>query len=148
MKASRTGITVTEGLLPLLDVSILMLGLLFVLWNMALARQAAKSGQASTQVLPGINMVVVLDVAPNGNMTLRIPDAEGTQTVNSVKSVDELKKLLMQRAEKLPKEHADSSRRPLVLVVYQDPWRMSEDIGAELAKALRDSNCRYARVYP
>ena len=146
MKTNRAALTVAEGLLPLLDVSILLLGLLLVLWNVAAARQVAQLEQKQMEQLPGINMVVLLRVHPDGTMTLRLPEQTAERIRTGEKLQESLEKARNRLSSKNPTEQED--RRPLVLVVYEDPWRMKSGQVAWLATLLRKAGCRYARVYP
>ncbi len=145
MKTSRVALTVAEGLLPLLDVSVLLLGLLFVLWNVAAAQQAKQDQQR--EQLPGISMIILLTVEANGQLELQVPQTGKKPRIVSLQRVEDLKSAL-DDAKASIRSSSQDDRRPLVLIVYSDPWRMKTELGPQLARVLRAAGCRYARVFP
>ncbi|MFW5845247.1 MAG: hypothetical protein ACOCXJ_03380 [Planctomycetota bacterium] len=130
---SRPPIFTTErGLLPLLDVAILLLGLFLVL----LAAQAARADEDHS-ILAG-QAIVLLETVPDATDTwrLRRVDSDSGRLVGAARPLDEAEALV--RADLLARGSADE-RPVLVLVQFTDPFGSdADDWQAVHARALQE----------
>ena len=137
MPKRNNTIGVTEGLLPLLDVAILLLGFFIIL----LASGASSQNPAPTEAsVPGIGQVILLRVVAENEMYISGGgDTKSIQVSDVEKLSSELNKLKKQGIKD----------EPIVLCYYKDPWRdFPPDFDTKLINAVRLAACRYARTYP
>jgi len=130
---------ITESLLPLLDVTILLLGFFMVLFATGAFRQQQETRAPSEATLPGIGKIILLKVARDGRLYISTGDTGTMKGVRPDRLASEI-----EHAKKTQPE-----RESLVLVYYEDPWaRYPSDLPANIVKAVRAAKCRYARAYP
>ena len=130
-------ISVTEGLLPLLDVAILLLGFFIILLASGASSQEPAPSEAS---VPGIGQVILLRIVADKEMYVSGGDDTKAIQVSDVEKLSsELSKLTKQGIKD----------EPLVLIYYED-WLgdFSPDFNERLIAAVRKASCRYARTYP
>ena len=134
-RASSHGLTVAEGLLPLLDVSIMLLGLFLVLMA---AGKLSPSNPADASSIAGIGQVVVLRIAADGR--LFVQDGGEAGTGESVPLGDLSTKLRTIRERR-------GEKATIVLVHYEDVWVTTGPSFPEITEAIRASGCHYARTF-
>lgn len=88
--------SISDALMPLLDVTILLLGLIMILWTVQ-ANDSQESEDTAQQLPSQVNLV---SIKSNGTFLL-----DGTRM-----------------PEKLLKDRLRSSRDRLVLILIEDPW--------------------------
>ena len=135
-RQSSDGLTVAEGLLPLLDISIMLLGLFVIL--MATGKLQSES-KADDSTIAGIGQVVVLRITPRGDMFLQdgASDPQSRQSVTMADLQSTLRALRQKRAEK----------KTLVLIYYEDVWSTGGPDFSRLKQGIWDSGCVWARIY-
>lgn len=129
---------VAEGLLPLLDVSLLLLGFFIIL-----AVAGAFGKPRGKPKLPGIEQVMLLRVVGPNELYLSGKKDGSPEAI----SLDELEDSL----NRMKRENNYSDRdKPIVLIYFEDAWRedFPEDWDKRLHSKIRQSDVRYARTYP
>jgi len=139
-RPGETARGIAEGLLPLLDVSILLLGFFMMLFAMgAFQQQEQETRKSSEASLPGIGQIILLKVSKSGALYI------------SVNNKGTLKRVSPDRL-RFELENAKRTQRrgeSLVLVYYEDPWAYyPSDLLESIVEAVRAAKCRYARAYP
>jgi biopolymer transport protein ExbD len=135
----QTAFTIAEGLLPLLDISVLLLGLFIVMFAAGVLTDSGAAPAADESSLPGIGQVILLKVDETGKLWVLAGSGKPGRSVGLSKLQTELKAVKQARAE----------QEPLVLVYYENPWRnYPAGMERQIIKALRKEGCRYARAYP
>ena len=133
-------ISVAEGMLPLLDVSVLLLGFFIILLASGAFSQNSGTPAPTDQILPGIGQVILLRIQGADSMVISGgTDMESAKTTALKTLSDDLKSIRQAKGED----------EPLVLIYYEDPWvNYPHDFDAKITSAIRKADCRFARTYP
>lgn len=141
MKPSNSSaLSVAEGLLPLLDVSILLLGFFLILFASGAFTPEPVESPPTEASLPGIGQVILLRVEGPDRLVVSGGRAEEDSNPSSLGTLpNDLEAVKQARGE----------HEPIVLVYYADPYADFPD-GWErrLYATLRKERCRYARTHP
>lgn len=139
--SNSSALSVAEGLLPLLDVSILLLGFFLILFASGAFSPEPVEPAPTEASLPGIGQVILLRVEGPDRLFVSGGSVEGDSKPSSL---DTLPNDLV--AVKQPRGEDE----PIVLVYYADPWADDFPAGWEhrLYDRLRRAGCRYARTFP
>jgi len=135
----RSRITVAEGMLPLLDVSILLLGFFLILFAMG-AFSADSASSESEDSIPGLSAVIVLQIQADGRMTLDAHGGEG-ETKDTI-GINELEEALEQF-----KTSPKNNKKPLVLINYEDPFPILKTKDDEIRQILKETKFHRSRIY-
>ena len=136
----KNAIGVAEGLLPLLDVSVLLLGFFLILFASGAFSQSQGQQAPTEATLPGIGQIILLRVKAADAMDLSV---SGEGKPQAIKSLDSLREALGKARQTRGKEE------PLVLLYYEDPWgSFPRGFDAQVTGIVRAAGCRFARAYP
>ncbi|MBT3380489.1 MAG: hypothetical protein HN742_10770 [Lentisphaerae bacterium] len=134
MSENEEALSVSDALLPLLDVSILLLGLFMIL----LSTQASQSQQEAAETDGGQSKapaeVLLLTIRSHGNLTITSGGVEAREVT------------LETLSKTLSGSQADGDM--IVLVQIEDPWRKNVDsLYRECLKILRSQGIGFSRVF-
>ena len=133
-KKKASILSATEGVLPLLDVSLLLLGFFIIL----LASGAFSSSKSSDTGIDigNIEKILLLEINDNGHLI--ISDSENSREI----TINSLSNYLKQIAG----SHEEHS---IVIIHLAHPWLDKVSVSYQAAKReIRNVNMRYARVFP
>jgi biopolymer transport protein ExbD len=140
-KRAKNAIGIAEGLLPLLDVSVLLLGFFIILLASGAFSQDSSPSPPKESALPGISQVVLLRVEREN--VLNISTGKDAVSAENV-TVETLPSVL----RGLRKDKGGKNQ-PIVLLYYENPWAdLSASFDVKLTQAIREAEYRYTRVYP
>lgn len=127
---------VAEALLPLLDVTILLLGFYIILFATGVL---SFTRVVTEYTIPGIGQVILLRV--EDDKQLFIQWGEGTEDVR-ITDVENLKESLEKIKEDLGREDS------IVLVYYSKIWGLPHDFGETLTGIVRSTGSIYVACWP
>lgn len=136
----RNAIGVAEGLLPLLDVSVLLLGFFLILFASGAFSQGQGLPAPTEATLPGIGQVILLRVKAADSMYLSGGSDKGSREIKSLEGL---------REEFVKAPQTRGKEEPLVLLYYDNPWgSFPRRFDAQVTGIVRAAGCRFARAYP
>ena len=140
---NKITIGLSEGLLPLLDISILLLGFFIILFAAGAFNQEDSGGgsQSSTdKSLPGISQVILIRVKSHDSIFVSSGPEAGSREVTDLDKLPEALSAIKQNR---------NEDKPVVLIYYENPWAdHPQDLDRKIVKAVCDLSCRYSRIYP
>lgn len=138
-RKSKSGFSVAEGLLPLLDVALLLVGFFLILLMAAASGsdQAPDPNDDTKALSAKLDHLLIVQVKESGTLVLSGGDIESPK---SFESLNELKNALQNMK---PADGGSS----LLLIHYENPWssKLSKEFDRDLTAAAKEAEFQYAR---
>lgn len=126
--------TISDALLPLLDVALLLMGFFIVVFAVAASSHERQDPGATSESVGLPSNVLVVRIEADAGIVMR----EGEAQLH-LDNADELRKRLRQL-----RDHSET----VVLLTIDDPWsRDANEVYRKCKGAIQDAGVRYARIY-